>query len=217
MRITLLAAAVVVLAIAATPAAGGPPLVGSDQYVTRNDPRLCPSPLCGGYWVALANRSRTRCSDGGLRPRCYVTRAVDEERHPLLAGIAEGALVRADIEPWTFQGFGELGTLVVAEVRAPVGKEETGRFYRLRDLGVRCIRAPCFSLRAVRLNGTGRVALSDLDLQPARATPAEKERALIDLTSRRGLYVLGTISATTGGGRVLRASRFYLKGATPRA
>ena len=36
-------------------------------YIVRADPRLCPSPLCGGYWVALANGARTRCADGVAR------------------------------------------------------------------------------------------------------------------------------------------------------
>ena len=42
---------------------------GAGRAVRRRpDPRMCPSPRCGGYWVALANRARTRCSDGVLRP-----------------------------------------------------------------------------------------------------------------------------------------------------
>jgi hypothetical protein len=41
--------------------------------VVEPDLRKCVTPLCGGYWVALANHARTVCHDGALRPRCYMT------------------------------------------------------------------------------------------------------------------------------------------------
>ena len=122
MRFAVPAALVTVALAAVLPAAGAPPAVGSSQFLVEGDPRLCPSPRCGGWWVALANRATTRCHDGVRRQRCYVARTVDRERHPTTASIADGALVRAAIEPWTFDGIGELGVLVVAEVRAGVGR-----------------------------------------------------------------------------------------------
>jgi hypothetical protein len=125
--------------------------------------------------------------------------------------------VRADVEPWSYPGVGELGTLVVAEVRGPVGNEAAGAFYRVRDLGIRCIRAPCFSYRAVRVNGTGRIPVSGFDLHLAGAMPPEEERALQELTSKSGLFVLGRLARTRDGGRTLSASRLYLKEPPPRA
>jgi hypothetical protein len=185
--------------------------------VAHVDPRLCPSPICGGYWVLLANRSRTRCSDGALRPRCYVARALGEDRRPLAAGLPDGALVRADIEQWTFEGFGELGALVVADVRHPVGKAVKGAYYRVRDLGIRCVRAPCFSFRAARVNGSARITFSSLDLLGATPTREELARAKAALSAPNGLFVLGRVVDTAKGGRVLRASRIYLRVAMPRA
>jgi len=203
---------------AALPATGGPPLVGLTYYVVQPDPRLCPSPLCGGYWAALANRGRTRCHDGLLRPRCYMAKAVDEERHPWPSRLPGGALVRADIEPWSFEAFGKLGVLVVADVWAPAGRATlSGGFYRLRDTGVRCIRAPCFSLRASKLNGSSRVTVSDLDLGATRATPEELGRAEAALRTKNGLFARGRIVATAEGGRLFRATRVFLRVATPRA
>jgi len=117
----------------AGPASSDPAAVGSSFYVVRGDPRLCPSPLCGGYWVALANRARTRCSDGALRPRCYVAKSVDEARRPLSVNVPEEALVRAEHEAQEFPSFGKLGVLLVAEVWKPVGGPAKGDFYRLRD------------------------------------------------------------------------------------
>ena len=197
---------------AAVPATGGPPLVGLTYYAVQPDPRLCPSPLCGGYWASLANRGQTRCHDGALRPRCYVAITVDEDRHPLPAGLPDGALVRADIEPWSFEAFGKLGVLVVADVWAPAGRATlSGGFYRLRDTGVRCIRAPCFSLRASKLNGSSRVTLSDLDLGATRATPEELGRAEAALRTKNGLFARGRIVATLDGGRLFRATRVFLR------
>jgi hypothetical protein len=205
------------LLVGVVPAAASAPPVGSAQYVVRVDPRLCPSPLCGGYWVALANRARTRCSDGALRARCYAGRALDEDREPLATSVPDGSLVRGALEPWSFGGFGELGSLVVADVKAPLGTGAEGTFYRVRDLGIRCVRAPCFSYRATRLNGSYRTTVSDVDLLAAQPTPHELARAQIALRSPAGLFVQGRITRTSDSGRILRASRLYLKAALPRA
>jgi hypothetical protein len=203
-------------ALLALPAAGGPASVGSAQYVVRADPRLCPSPLCGGYWVALANHSRTLCTDERFRPRCYVATAVDEEQHPV-TGLWDAALVRGELEPWTFEGFGELGALVVGTIRVPAGPGARGVYFRVRDLGIRCVRAPCYSLRTVRLNTWTRGAVSGLDLGSARLDRAQRERAQRELTSASGLLLLGTVERRADGSRVLRASRVYLEAPQPRA
>lgn len=107
-------------------------------YVVRVDPRLCPSPLCGGYVVALANGARTRGADGLRRPRCYATSAIDGVGSAL-GGIAEGALVRGTLEA----GWDDLGELHVQAVYAPA----QGEFAR-SDNGGRDFRAARLSLRA---------------------------------------------------------------------
>ena len=201
-----------VLAIAASalalPAAGRPPRVGSSVFVVGQDARLCPSPLCGGYWVRLANRSRTRCSDGALRSRCYVARAVDEERHPLSEPIRDGSLARAEIEPWRFDGVGELGVLVVARSFAPVGaRAASGRYLRVVDTGIRCFRAPCFSLRAAVLNREQRITLSGIDVEAAADLRGRIEAAL---ASKTGVLARGRVVQSADGGRALDATRFYL-------
>ena len=210
MRIVLAGLLAALATLAGTAAsANGPSQVGPSYFVVRPDPRLCPSPLCGGYWVALANHGRTRCHDGLLRPQCYVARAVDEDGRP--ASVPGGALGRATIEPWAFEGVGELGVLVVARVLAPAGEAEpSGTFYRLRDTGLRCVRAPCFSLRAARLNGSSRLALSSVDLAPARTSRDELRRAEMALRTTNGLFARGRVTATADGGRVFRATRVYL-------
>lgn len=202
---------VVVIFAVGSSASGSLPPVGTSIYVVRPDPRLCPSPRCGGYWVALANHARTRCHDGLLRARCYVASAIDVGGIPLAAGVPDGALARADIRAGSLPGLGTLGVLIVADVRAPAGRGTKGTYYRVRDLGIRCVRAPCFSLRTASLNRSTRGLVSSLDLV-STAQPSAKELALAQssLSTPSGLWLLGRVTRTRDGGRMLVASRFYL-------
>ncbi len=133
------------------------------------------------------------------------------DRNPLAAGIPDGALARAAIEPRPYDGLGALGVLVVADVRAPVGRGAKGAYYRVRDLGIRCVRAPCFHLRAAWLNRSSRTLVSSLDLASiARPSAAELARAEAALATN-GLWLLGNVIETSDAGRILQASRFYLR------
>src|SRR5262245_60320092 len=86
---------------ALTGAAASSPSGLPSIYTVRSDPRLCPSPMCGGYWVALANGARTRCDDGVQRSQCYVAEARG-------AALFDGGLARGTIH----QGdYGKLGML----------------------------------------------------------------------------------------------------------
>jgi len=144
-----------------------------------------------------------------MRARCYAARAVDEERHPLEQAIAAGALARAEIEPWSFEGLGELGVLVVARTFVPAGdRAASGRYFRVVDRGIRCVRAPCFSLLASVVNADKRIALSGIGLG---AAPIDiRKRIEAALGTKSGVLARGRIFATEDGGRVLRPSRFYL-------
>src|SRR5436309_12766354 len=116
--------------------AGTRTLTPKSIYVVRPDPRACPSPMCGGYWVALANHARTRCNDGLLRPRCYVAIAISSlTREPVTTELPANGLVKAVLGSQQFGGFGELGALYVTDVWKPVGQEATGGFFRMRDTG----------------------------------------------------------------------------------
>ena len=212
--------AVIVLVISGISVAGSAarqPPTGTAIYVARHDPRLCPSPRCGGYWVAIANGVRTRCSDGLRHVRCYVARAVDARGRTLGGNIAEDALVRGAIDAWR-GAFDDLDELVVAAVYAPAGAASvSGGYYRVIDTGIRCIRAPCFSYRAAQVNGSTRTTVSSLDLGASDATPAEVDRAQAALGSKNGLYARGRFARTPDGGRVFRALRLYLRAPLPRA
>jgi len=201
---------VAVAAFVANLAAGSPASVGSSFYVVEPDPRMCPSPLCGGYWVSLANHARTRCADGMLRPRCYAARAANTVGAPVSA-IFDQALVRGRLEP----DRDDLGLLVVARVFEPAGKAKpTGRYFRLVDTGIRCVREPCFSMRASLLNSSTSTLISGVVLSTLGHQRNLEERVLAELGARNGVLVRGRVVVNPIGGRELHASRFYLRSAS---
>ena len=210
----------IVLALAGVGAAGSQartPASGTAMFTAQADMRLCPSPLCGGYWVALANGVRTRCGDGARQARCYVSRAVDRTGSPL-AHVPNDALLRGAIEPGQRLGSRRLDQLVVRAVYAAAGTSEVGGgYYRVFDTGIVCVRAPCFSFRAQAVNGSSRVTTSGVDLEASGATKAEIARARTALCTKDGLYARGRFASTADGGRMFRALRLYLRAPLPRA
>lgn len=188
------------------------PSTSTSIYTVRVDPRLCPSPFCGGYWAALANHATTRCADGLLRPRCYVANAVGKNGAPLEMGVPDGALARATIGSAEFGDFGQLGVLRVVAVFTPLGDTApAGPFVRITDTGLRCIRAPCFSMRASRLNRSYDVTISGLVLSSARLTRDEETRVVGALATKEGVLARGRVERGLDGGRVFHATRFYLR------
>ena len=206
-RVCLIAMLVVIAGAIATGSAARQPPAGTAVYVVRHDLRLCPSPMCGGYWIALANGARTRCLDGLRRPRCYVARALDAKRGPV-GDIPEEWLVRGAIEA----GADKFGVLLVSAVYYPAGKATvSGGFYRVFDNGIRCVRAPCFSTTVSQVNGSTRTTVSDVDLAASGANPAEIRRAQSLVATKGGLYARGRFAATPDGGRMFRALRLYIR------
>ncbi len=216
-RVGLVAIVLAVAGVAASGPAARTPPTGTAMFVAQNDMRLCPSPLCGGYWVALANGVRTRCGDGQRQTRCYVAQALDRYGKRL-ASLTEGALVRGAIEQGQRFGTRRLDRLVVATQYAPAGTATAGGgYYRVFDTGIVCVRAPCFSFRAQAVNGSSRITTSSVDVQASGATAAEIERAQATLRTKDGLYARGRFASTPDGGRVFRALRLYLRAPLPRA
>jgi len=206
----LLAAFVVVSGAPSAPRVKSP--IETAIYVVRPDPRLCPSPLCGGYWVTLANHGRTRCADGLRRPACYVAKVVDEDRRPLKAGIPGDALVQADIEESTYEGVGKLGVLVVADVFSSTSRgPRSGRFFRLVETGIRCIRAPCFSIRASLLNRSSRTTVSGIQSVGGVIPERLVNRVETALDTKSGVLAQGRIAPSFDGGREFLATRFFLR------
>jgi hypothetical protein len=217
-----------VLLTGAGPATGDPPGEVSSYYLARADPRLCPSPMCGGLWVTLVNRTRTTCGDGTRRKECYAAEAdltalpVDEKSRVLLArAIVEGrALARGMLVSGRVEAFPELATLVVSEVWTASSSQNRGRgvFHKLRDRGVRCITTPCFSVHAAALNSGRHVNVSEIDLTPSGA-PARERRSALQHLPHVGLITTGRVvldhnAGPAGPGRTIVATQFYARGDT---
>jgi Domain of unknown function (DUF6748) len=222
-RLARAAFLVAALALSATAAAIGShnSAVSSGYYRLRPDPRLCPSPLCGGFWASRVNQARTPCRGGKPQPACYVA-AVDlsalppDARARAEAALAGGrVLIRGRIGAGSVPHFPSLGRLVATEVwLSATTRPGAGTVYRIVDNGVRCITTPCFSLRAFALNTARRVALSDLDLALMGAPRKLVGRAQAALTAD-GLVVAGQIRAVpdagpAGTGRALGGTQFWL-------
>jgi hypothetical protein len=204
--------------VAVSGAAARTPPTGTAMFLVEHDPRLCPSPLCGGYWLALANGVRTRCGNGQQQTRCYAARAVDRYGRPYAGEIPAGSLVRGAIALGETFGDRRLDQFRVYAVYAPAGTAAvSGGYYRVVDNGIRCIRAPCFSYRAGQVNGSSRVMISEVDLQASGAPAEAIERAQAALRTKDGVYARGRFATTPDGGRVFRALRLYLRAPQPRA
>ncbi|MBA3434454.1 MAG: hypothetical protein H0U08_10215 [Actinobacteria bacterium] len=201
------------------PAASDPPRSVSSYYLARADPRLCPSPFCGGIWVRLVNREKTTCGDGAARSECYAAMAdlrpmrnTEEARARLAELIGEGrALARGNLVRGLVPGFPELDVLVVSEVWTASSSRvrPRGAFYRLRDNGVRCITTPCFSTHAAVLNTGRHDDVSDVDLTRTGAPRKEQLGARTrGLLTGAGLISSGRV-LRAGKGRTFIATQFY--------
>ncbi|MDH4346024.1 MAG: hypothetical protein OEW31_06800 [Thermoleophilia bacterium] len=208
---TALLAVVVVLAPGGSAGAQG----SGTLYLVRPDPRLCPSPLCGGAWVRRVNHAVTRCADGSVQRECYVAR-VSGVPEKLTSARAGSTLVRGRLVPAGLDGFPGLGALAATAAWRPAGpRPPTGTTFRVRDNGVRCVTTPCFSLTAQAVEGGGRATLSGLDLTRAGVTRRDEAQAWRVVT-RGGLLVTGTVrrvprAGPAGTGRALRATQVWLR------
>ena len=168
--------------------------------------------MCGGFWVSRVNRAATTCIDGTAQTWCYVAR------------IDRTAVVRAQIQSVDRNGsFLVRGRIVrgTAESRSPGRLIATGEWaaataapwngavYLITDTGVRCVRAPCFSLRTATVNTTRIATASDLDLSSVAASSALVQKGQTALT-RGGLLVSGTVRREADGGRTVVATQFFL-------
>lgn len=216
-------AVVVAVAFAAAPAGSTPvhsPKGTSTYLKVRPDMRLCPSPICGGWWARRVNRADTVCGSGLASTECYAAtldfsalELTDERRAALEQSLAGGTgLVRGRLVRAASGGPPRLDTLVVTEIWLRHGLARArGVIHRVEDNGIRCVRAPCFSWHASVLNTTRHQNVSTVDLVASGAPPAVIARARAAL-SRAGVLAEGRI-VVAGEGRSLRAYAFWLRAA----
>ena len=151
-------------------------------YVGRPDFRRCAWPHCGGIWVHRANRTTTRCPDGHYASECYVTQldasalglSSDQQSNLSSAFSGAHAIVTGSIQP------ASTGSITYSVLRASSAWEAANDatsaelLYALDDAGIRCVRAPCFSIDEHKLNSTIARTLSDLDFRAVGLTDAQR-------------------------------------------
>lgn len=200
--------------------------------VTAHDSRRCVSPVCGGLFVKRVNAAQTRCADGTMQASCYVanidTSALglsDDENVAFQEALASGqALVRAArMSAFTFNGI-RLGRLTANEgwlAQGPAGPAPrmenalpAGTFYRAKDNGVRCKRAPCPTTTVAKLNSTRTLTTSGVNLAPANATRPQNDAAMDAYHTQEGFLLAGAITGKLSTGQLATANQFYLRAVT---
>ena len=128
-------------------------------------------------------------------------------------------LVRGDLIQRRFQGSRRFGVLRVTESwRAASERPPEGMFFRVKDLGIRCITYPCLSHQDERLNSYMRRKIAGVDLSRTNASPDAVTSAHQAMTGSEGVLVAGThgfVSGPAGRAPTLGATQFYLRSSGP--
>jgi hypothetical protein len=189
--------------------------------VTTLDPRLCPSPFCGGYFVKDVNKPRTRCADGSWQRQCHAatldTSATGWSEKDLTLFVAafgqRQAIARGTLRQLA-SGAVTVETLVIDEGwLGQAHSQPRGGFYGLRDSGIVCVTTPCPSIHQKLLNFRGDRLIAGIDLRPSGATREAIVAGYKALTGPAGILAAGQHEAVVGPagrGIKLAASEFYL-------
>ena len=192
------------------------PVENYNYYLSRPDLRRCAFPMCGGFFVRLVNQPRTRCADGRSMNECYVAE-IDWNGQP--SGEARAMLLRGDLIQRSFPRNRRFGVLRVNESwRAASERPPLGSFFRVKDLGIRCITHPCLTHQAESLNSLSRKKVAGVELNPAQASEDSVAAAYQAMTTSEGVLVAGTYATVTGpGGRAqtIKTTQFYLRASGP--
>ena len=174
----------------------------STYFTVRHDARRCVSPICGGYYVKRLNETHTTCADGSSTTgECYVAEinwsAADVDG-------ATGTIVRGKISKKDYGTMGKFGILTPSEVwMAANTNAASGTYYRAENNGIVCIKAPCFTITADKLNDKNTRTASQLGGASAAAASTAMTKAAI--------IVAGNVTDVTGGGRSLSVSQYWTR------
>jgi hypothetical protein len=165
--------------------------------------------MCGGYFVKQVNQSLTRCANGRTLSECYVA-SIDWK------GASEVEIGKALVRGSLVSGGnrnGKFGVLKVSEAwQAATDNQPSGEYFRVRDLNVRCIAAPCGTHHAAKLNTKEERSIAGVNLNVGETS--QLDEALKAMTSPGGVIVVGTLADVTGPAgksKTLNATQFYLR------
>ena len=189
-------------------------------YTARQDLRKCISPLCGGIFVKSVNMRLTKCADGSYQAECYVASAnweklgFDPFSVDLGLYFTTPILLKGELIPHIYGGFGNLGEFVASEAYRPATNNPAeGIFAALKNKGIYCITTPCFSIDEFVLNSNKTGVISGFDLNPSGASAKDISTAYSLFANNAPLIVVGhneKRQEMTGMGVVFIANQFYL-------
>jgi len=187
-------------------------------FTVAADPRLCPSPLCGGYLVSRVNRSFTVCANGTRAATCYVANldlspaGLSPEQETMVRRAAGHLLMRGTIGQNEVPPFGNLGVLRGQE--AWIGHARirpSGTFYRARSTSIVCFAFPCPTVRIAPLNRwSPSRTIAGIDFDAVTADPRD---GYAQLNAPQGLMASGTlvpVSGPAGSSVELESTEYYL-------
>lgn len=190
-------------------------------YFIEQDIRKCASPMCGGTFYRLANAGKTKCIDGTKQELCYAA-STDWERTGLddsgfeKINAGKGStLVRATIgkRDWG-SGLGVFGELRPTEVwPGQLDAVHDGVLVKVEDTGVRCLSAPCPSLREKKLNASSKAELAELGFEGSGAGDEQIAQAL-DQMHATGLIISGDrykVTGPAGSAKARTVTQFWLR------
>lgn len=176
-------------------------------FAIKGDTRKCAFPMCGGTFVTRLNRTTTVCHNGVSSASCYTPELdfsqsglrVEVQDQVRLAsseasiGAGVKAIVRGRFAPTSSLTVGkEMGRFIVTEAWiAQSGAATDGVFVKVKDIGVRCIAAPCASTRETALNTSRSANISDIDYAPAGLTDDQIGEVTEKLFQPAGLIIAG--------------------------
>jgi hypothetical protein len=192
-------------------------------YRVQPDSRLCPSELCAGSFISLVNQGTTPCADGEPRTLCgdalvdLDALGLGQEQRTAFQDLlnTDRALVSGWLDPGPVHGTPVRGTLRATE--GWQGAPEAAPFgavYRVKDNGIRCVAAPCFSSDAQVVNTAEAVAVSGVDYSQLDDGVAQHCLAMRNVPGD-SVLVSGEIEARpnagpAGEGRVVVVNQCYL-------
>jgi hypothetical protein len=229
---SLLGAAQLAFAQDATGVVAKPVLETRDSYmvVTRQDMRKCMYPICGGYFVKNVNKNTTRCADGTVQKECHAVQLntlalgwTPEQQAAFDEQLASGkAMVKGYLEPAP-AGLYTADQLTVTEAWQGQGtRKAMGTWYSVFNTGIVCIKAPCPSIGATKLNASSNLPAPtlnpDVDLASLTGATEAQVQAAFEAIATGNVLVAGTLvpvrygsySGTTTRGIKLLATQFYL-------
>lgn len=197
--------------------------VDEDSYFiwTRDDLRMCPSPVCGGFYVKALNRLMTLCADGSQSADCQVLQldfsllnmreneqAGFQQAFTAGLGIIKGKLIEAQQSGILFP------TLKINEAwLAQAGKEpRNAGFFQVHDTDIQCITTPCLTVEEGLLNMPWERFIAGVDLS---SSGAETDQINAGYQEMKTGFVIATgnhkiVHGPAGFSQILVASEFYL-------